>query len=303
MSVELGYIDHPIQVYPSLSATGPQGFTNLEYHFTTAVTIKNSEITFDSGEFKNAIFNVSAAYGNNTWTYEWIDGTIVNDTIPDGVYDIDTLGQRLQFVMSNNFHYTYINDGVNNIPTYYLALSYNLSQQCATLTSTPVPTGPPALIPAGATWNYPVTPLDPQLKITNQLFGNLIGFNTGVYPNTSLGTIYQVNSSFQYIIEPYRRVYIKCLEVNGGKYSNQNLDGVLYVFQFTVPIGQKEEIINQIPLYYRMIDSNPQGYQTLHFQLVDYLGNPLAMNSPYTVLRFKLRERIVPNALNTKMYN
>ena len=55
--------------------------------------------------------NITAAYGNNKFSYKWIDGTVVDVTIPDGFYDIVALNNYLHFVMLQNLHYYETTDG------------------------------------------------------------------------------------------------------------------------------------------------------------------------------------------------
>jgi hypothetical protein len=87
------------------------------YRFPNSVQFKKSSIAFVSCSMYYSWFNISSSLSNNTFTYNWIDNlgvaTTYTVTIPDGLYEISTLNQYLQFIFIQNGHYLVNASGQN----------------------------------------------------------------------------------------------------------------------------------------------------------------------------------------------
>lgn len=171
--------------------------------------------------------SISASIGNNTFSYIWIDGTSNTVTIPDGIYDIESLNQVLQDVMIANTHY-FIEGAIK---TFLILFSYDTTTDSIVIVCNPASSGDPNIasyfpstsIPSGATWTYadvpnsepystfesPPYPLGPTqpgatyIEIPDTPFADLIGFYYGTYTggiNQSFfqGTIYSKYVSLYY---------------------------------------------------------------------------------------------------------
>jgi len=67
------------------------------YRFPSSVAFPNHEIALASVDMYYAWYNVSAVLGNNTFSYVWVDGTTNTIVLEDGLYEINTINDRLQF--------------------------------------------------------------------------------------------------------------------------------------------------------------------------------------------------------------
>jgi hypothetical protein len=95
----------------------------LIYRFPTTAHFKNSYVAVASVSMYYAWFNIASIYGNTNFSYTWVDGTVVPVTIPDGLYEVSTLNQFLQFEMIKNRHYLIDKGTGQNI--YFLEILVN----------------------------------------------------------------------------------------------------------------------------------------------------------------------------------
>jgi hypothetical protein len=175
----------------------------LIYKFPNSVVFKDAYVAVASISMYYSWFNISAALGNNTLQYYWQGGsglaTLTTVTFPDGLYEISTLNDYLQFHFVQKNRYL-INAGQN---VYFIELTVNPTQYVVQINTFVVPTSAilPNIAPAGGFNNdatlgvvgFPTTAFNPQVSIpTLPSFGNIIGFaaGTGGAPLASvLGTI------------------------------------------------------------------------------------------------------------------
>lgn len=129
-------------------------------------------------------FNITSAYGNNSFQYIWVNGTTFTITIPDGYYSIATLNEYLQYVMIQNTHYLRTTSGQN---VYLLEMVINQSRYAVQLNtyliSSAIATANSWSLPAGATWVLPTNTISPMFQIQSNNFTNIIGYVAGKYPN------------------------------------------------------------------------------------------------------------------------
>ena len=200
-----------------------------EYLISRNRTIEQNQYTFfkqgnlgllpNIGNGKNNIFRpqgishcsrptISAAIGNNTFTYIWIDGTSNTVTIPDGIYDIESLNIVLQDTMMQNTHY-FLVEGVKK---FLILFSYDTSTDSIVIVCNPASQDASKQsyftinnMPDNASWLYYVNvplvepyatfgegetlpyPLGPTLRgatyveIPDSNFADLMGFYPGAY--------------------------------------------------------------------------------------------------------------------------
>jgi len=197
----------------------------------------NIGILPDSGNGKNNLYrpqglshcakpSISAANGNNTFSYIWIDGTSNTVVIPDGIYDIEALNRVLQDKLIINKHY-FIKGAVK---VFLILFSYDTSTDSIVIVCNPASRDMSKAsyfensnIPIGASWSYasvpntepystfksPPYPLGPTqpgatyIQVPNTQFSQLIGFYPGSYTggiNQAFfqGTIYSKYVSLYY---------------------------------------------------------------------------------------------------------
>ena len=70
------------------------------------VKFENNDIALAQISLYYSWFNLNQPlYNNTSCSYIWIDGTIVNITIPNGYYTASSLNAYIESVMVNNKHY------------------------------------------------------------------------------------------------------------------------------------------------------------------------------------------------------
>jgi hypothetical protein len=170
----------------------------LVYNFPNSVLFKESYIAVSSISLYYSWFNITSALGNNTFSYTWVAGgttTTYAVTIPDGLYEIATLNQYLQFVFLTNGHYLLNSTGQN---VFYAEFLVNPSRYAVQINTFLFPTSLPSgyTNPAGLT--FPTNTFNPSIIIGTTL-GLLLGFATGVTTNQNTSNGYTPPSPQTYI--------------------------------------------------------------------------------------------------------
>lgn len=191
--------------------------------------------------------NITAAFGNNFGISYTINGVTYNITIPDGYYSVSDISGYIQSQMKNNGHYLV---DANGDTVYYISLVENAVYYAVTLTCTKIPSS----LPSG--WSNPASlPLNgatPYLNITNQAFGDLIGFTAGVYPPTAIaGSSVSLNSTKTPVISPVSTVNICTNLVNNFQFNTY--PDVVYSFNSTVEYGSQIVISPQNVFYFPVV--------------------------------------------------
>lgn len=160
---------------------------------------------------------ISAAIGNNTFSYRWINynGTTVTTsytvTIPDGYYDLDGLNSQFRAVMTTNKHYYVINSNQSKlflINIVFNNTTNNLELQCFS-NSQYYNNSVAYSAPPGVTWNTSGT-LNVPVFIIGANFTKIIGFTSGNYPASPQTTNQYIEANTQSSIRPlYVQVHYK----------------------------------------------------------------------------------------------
>jgi hypothetical protein len=253
----------------------------FEYIFPNGTSnFKNQEVALASLILPYSWYNITSAKGNNTFTLTFpiTDGTTVktvNIVIPDGFYTISKLNDYFQSAMIANDVYLVNGDGDN---VYYFEIVANTTTGLAQINSYIVPTDAQfsAYSPAWSnpgSWDLPSTGSRvPQFVLTNQLFGNNIGFTIGTYPaNTTQSSTYSVTSDFEPQISDVSSVLLTCSLVNNNLSSPNNIIA-------TIPInntylGQITYSPNEF-IWMRCLDGN---VNSMSIRFLDQNGNNIAM--------------------------
>ena len=301
---------------------GINGTGLLPGTLNTYRTYFNSDVIFDNWELSivnlslfNALRNVTAAYGNNSFSYKWVDGTIVPVSIPDGSYSIDNIGSFMQNVMTTNKHYIIYTNPSTGITTniFLLTLTTNPTYYGAQLTSLPVDTtlypSPNYSLPTGATWSLPLTATNPQFIVpagsafNNNTFGSLLGFPSGSYPAAQTpGAAYDYVSgyfsptsasggtsagAFVPTISPVQSVVVRCNLCLNAYVSTPN---TIASFSFgNVGNGQAFSL-NPSELNWQPITPGV-SYPYVEVSFYDQSGNALNMIDPNISVQLDFRRR------------
>lgn len=205
------------------------GFNNIyrREFVGNAVNFKNCEVAVHSINMYNSVFNIDRlAYNNNTLEILMPTGSTtisISITLQDGLYSYSDMTKLIQSLLVGQGAYLIDSDGNYR---HYISLNENPVYYACQVDLLPVPTSLPVGWSRPATGLYstggaglPTTSRVPILKISNQAFGNLIGFTLGEYPS-STQTIQQSflsNKSPQ--VHPISSYQVRCSLVD-NKFTN-----------------------------------------------------------------------------------
>lgn len=162
--------------------------TRYQYKFIAPVEIKeNATLSVSNITIPYSWFNISDVNNNNFFQFYFPDSTSTGTgyiiPLKDGWYSVSDLNAILQqFCIANSL---YLIDGWGNY-VYYLTITYDSILYAVRTTAKFVPTSLPSGWTQPAGWHgYNATLLTPILQVSTTGFGNLIGFNTGLYPTSN----------------------------------------------------------------------------------------------------------------------
>lgn len=250
--------------------------TTFEYNFPGGgINLKpHTKIALASITMYNSTPNISAALGNNTFSYYWIDATPTLNvvTMPDGFYEISDINNFLHQTMLNNGHY--LTEVSTGDAVWFLTMSVNASTYKIDFLAYPMnttlyvsPTN--YTIPAGATWTIPATSKNPQFVIPATNFRNIVGFAPGTYPSSNtVASITTSSSSVAPQVSPLSSYLVKCNLVN-NPYGIPN--SLIYSFP---PAGSFGTQFVVAPNEYSFIDCQDGYYTQMRIEITDQLDRP-----------------------------
>ena len=260
----------------------------LVYQFQNGgAKFNNNDIALAQLSLYYSWFNINQQlYNNNTCSYTWIDGTVINITIPDGYYDAISFNAYLESVMTNNKHY--LINTTNGDFVFYLQWETNVSYYALQLNCYAVPSSLGTLaFPSGATWTLPATPKTPQFTVLPlpSNFGLIVGFNAGTYPTAPQSTTYSVKSQFTPEINPISSLQITCSLIT-NPYSSQSK--ILYACGIpSIEFGQQITITPPNFLWNKISDGI---FQSFTIDILDQNGEPIQILDPQINLVLNIRD-------------
>ena len=249
--------------------------TVFEYSFPGGgISLKpHTKIALASITMYNSTPNISAALGNNTYQYRWIDATVKTVTMPDGFYEISDLNNFLHQTMLNNGHY--LTEVSTNNAVWFLTMAVNTSTYKIDLLSYPmdsanyvVPTNytVPTSVPP---WTVPAVSANPQFIIPATNFTNIIGFAAGTYPAAANNTVITTSSStLAPQVNPLSSYLVKCNLVN-NPFGIPN--SLIYSFPPSGSFGQQFVVA---PNEYSFIDCQDGYYNSMRIEITDQNDRP-----------------------------
>lgn len=249
------------------------------YRFPSSVAFPNHEIALASVDMYYAWYNVSALLGNNTFSYVWTDGTVNTIVLEDGLYEINTINERLQFAFIANGHYL-VDSGGNNI--YYINISANTTRYAAQIDVFQFPNS----LPAGYT-NPALVVFPPANQITMTLpskFNELLGFAAGFTTTAPTGTNLSFLSSVAPNIQPNNVLYVSVSNID-NKYGSPS--GLVHRI---VPNTTFGSLITENPEF----SFNPLHngtYNQLQIQILGTDKSPIKILDPNIVITFLIKNK------------
>lgn len=271
----------------------------LIYKFPNSVHFKDSFISLSQAQMYYSWFNITSEFNNNTIQYVWIDGAGVQTTytikIPDGLYEVNTLNQLLQYTFIQNGHYL-VNSGQN---VYYAEFILNPSRYAVQINTFLFPTSLPVgyTNPAGVA--FPPQSFNPSIILppkVNVILGFVPNFTTDLninnafVPPVSPYVSKLANGTLSYIstvapnLQPNSSVIINISNID-NQYAQPT--GTCYTIIPTVAIG---EVINEKPVNYIWNKLIPGTYNQLTINILGNDLSPIKIQDPSMTFVFVIKE-------------
>ena len=269
----------------------PDGQNNkFVYRFPNSVQFKDNYIAFAQATMYYSWFNITSTYRNNVFSYNWINGAGVATTytiiVPDGLYEIATLNQLLQYNMIQNGHYLVNGSGEN---VYYAEFIVNPSRYAVQINTFLFPTALPAgwTNPAGVA--FPPQSFNPIITLPatiNEIFGYVAGFatnqnlNNAYIPPTSQYVSKLANGTLSYIstkapnVQPNSSLLFSISNIDNA-YAQPT--SIIYTLVPNVAVG---EIINEKPSNFIWNKLIPGTYNEVRMTILGTDLQPITINDP-----------------------
>jgi hypothetical protein len=260
------------------------------YKFPNSVQFRENFIAFAQASIYYSWFNITSNLINNTFSYNWINGAGVATTytikVPDGLYEISTLNQLLQFNMIQNGHYLVNGSGEN---VYYAEFIVNPSRYAVQVntylfpTALPVGFTNPAAVPFPPQSFNPIITFPPNI---NQIFGYVANFatnqnlNNAYVPPVSDYVSKLANGTISYIstqapnVQPNSSLLFSLSNIDNA-YAQPT--SIIYTLVPTVAVGQ---LINERPANYIWNKLIPGTYNEIRLTLLGTDLQPIKINDP-----------------------
>jgi hypothetical protein len=250
----------------------------LTYDIPTTATFRDDYVAVASVSMYYSWFNISAALGNNTFTYTWDQaGSPTSITIPPGLYEVSTLNAFLQSEFIRLGHYMVQISTAQNV--YFAEFVINPAQYVVQINtySIPIASAPPV--------GYTIVAALPAAQNTMGMtlgsgLGALLGYTGGnltIAPVAGLADF--VQRSFQSNVSPNIQPNSTVLiSVDGVDNPYASPTGVIYAFSPSVGVG---EIVIEKPPQLCWVKIREGQYRQLTVRLLGSANNtPLPIKDP-----------------------
>lgn len=270
--------------------------SQLQYNFPAgSIRLKQGDkVALASLQMYYSTFNITTANSNNTFTYTWIDATVVSVVFPNGFYDADGINDYLHYVMITNGHYL-----VNNTTgeyVYFINITTNANRYAIQIDNYPIgqDTYPTAdyTVPTGTSpvWTIPTAgpnELTPTITIPSTNFRYVIGFEAGTYGTQSTGGTATISniSTFTPQITPLSSFVLTCDLVNNN-YAVPN--SLLYSFS---PEGTFGDQFTVAPNQYVFINAQAGDYAFFRMRFLDQDLKPVAIQDEQMVILLVIADK------------
>jgi hypothetical protein len=272
----------------------------LVYRFPNSVQFKDSYISLCQAQLYYSWFNITSEYQNNIIQYVWRNAAGVSTTytitIPDGLYEVATLNQLLQFSFIANGHYLVDSGGAN---VYYAELLVNPSRYAVQINTFSFPTALPVGFSNPAAVPFPPQTFNPSIILpanVNEILGYIVNFTTSLninnafVPPVSIYVSKLANGTLSYIsttspnVQPNSSLIITISNID-NQYAQPT--GTCYCITPSVAIG---DVINEKVAEYIWQRLIPGTYNQLTVQLLGTDLNPIKINDPSMSFVFVIKE-------------
>ena len=275
------------------------GNSTFQYDFPLGgINFADELIAVQQVSFYNSVFNITAAYNNNRFSYIWIDGKSVSILMPDSYLELADINAFMLSTMIANGHYMLTSTNQN---VFFLEILINASRYADQINSflidTAIASANSWTLPPGANWVLPNTPICPIFVVPPTKFQQVIGYTAGNYPNAVITGVqpaqvetpaFLTTQSFLSATSPQiipQPSYLgACSLVNNRLAIPSQL--VYSVSPQGVPFGSL--YVNQIAdLAFNKIENG--NYTNFTFRFVDSLGGAIIFQDPNFLILLVLK--------------
>jgi hypothetical protein len=271
------------------------------YKFPNSVQFTQNYIAFASCSIYYSWFNITSAQGNNTFSYNWVDGagvaTTYTITIPDGLYEVATINQYLQFEMINNGHYLVNAAGAN---VYYAEFIVNASRYAVQINTYLFPIALPVgwTNPAGVV--FPPQTFNPVITLPakmNEILGYVVNFttdqntNNAFVPPVSPYVSKIANGTISYIstnapnVQPNSSLLFSITNIDNA-YAQPT--SIIYTLVPVVAVG---ELISERPANFIWNRLIPGTYNELRMTILGTDLQPIKINDPAITIVLVIKDK------------
>jgi hypothetical protein len=279
----------------------PDGQNNkFVYKFPNSVQFTQNYLAFASCSIYYSWFNITQALGNNTLTYNWVSGAVATTytiVVPDGLYEISTLNQYLQFAFIKNGHYLVNSAGAN---VYYAEFLVNSARYAVQINTFLFPTALPVgwTNPAGIV--FPLQTFNPIITLpprTNEICGYVPNFatdqntNNAFVPPVSVYVSKLANGTLSYIstqapnVQPNSSLLFSITNIDNA-YAQPT--SIIYTLVPVVAVG---ELIAERPANFIWNKLIPGTYNELRMTILGTDLQPIKINDPAITIVLVIKDK------------
>ena len=230
----------------------------------------------------------SGLYNNNSFQYTF-SGSTFTFTLSDGFYGISDISQALQnYMISQN---QYLINTSTGIYQYFIVLASNTTYYANQILTFPIPSSLPTGYTAPSGFVYSSGGYTPQIIITSNSFGKLIGFSSGTYPSTLQSSSYNVLSNITPNASPVNSLIVRCnLVSNEATMPSDILDS----FNINATFGSQ---ITYSPSYEKWVSIKPGTYNNFIITFQDQNFGIVQINDPNILIALMIKQgkkKIIP---------
>jgi len=270
------------------------------YKFPNSVQFTQNFIAFASCAIYYSWFNITSAQGNNTFSYNWVSGAITTTytiVIPDGLYEVATINQYLQFEMINNGHYLVNGAGAN---VYYAEFIVNASRYAVQINTYLFPTALPATFTNPAGIVFPTQSFNPVITLPakmNEILGYVVNFatdqntNNAFVPPVSPYVSKLANGTLSYIstnapnVQPNSSLLFSITNIDNA-YAQPT--SIIYTLVPVVAVG---ELISERPANFIWNKLIPGTYNELRMTILGTDLQPIKINDPAITIVLVIKDK------------
>jgi len=289
----------------TLNSSNVVGSGNNTYKFNFIAggfNAKDCEIAIGSLSIPYSWFNVSSAYGNNSFslviplsTTQAASGQgTANFVLPNGFYQVSDINQYIQLWLYNNGYYLVNSTGQI---IYYISIASNSTYYVINIIFTTVPTTlptgwslPPASI-GGWGLGLPTTSKTMQIIIPINGVGAVLGLTPGTYP-TATGATTTVSSNITPIGSTVNALLCHCNLINNNLAVPSD---ILDLIPINTTFGSN---INYQPPFSKFVKVRDGGYSSMSITFTDQNNNTLYANDQNITMTIIIRQKDSSNNTN-----